>query len=216
MERPFAIKDCALSAIATGERAQSLRELRDRLERTHPGCLYYHFWAARLRPKFDDPEYLNDFAVWAFYGLHDAVLAERLALLSPTDFQDLDDLRRELLDVIEERLEESEWPHRAVTDRQFHFIRSTIVVFDTGRQIQGPEDLPSLIPTLSEGSIFYHFIDARRRTPDRRDDFSEWLEGLDGRWECLVEDLRALDPYFSSLAALREQLESVAREHLSR
>jgi hypothetical protein len=213
---PFSVKDCALSAIATGERAQSLRELRDRLERTDNGCLYYHFWAARLRPKFDDPEYLNDFAAWAYYGLHDRVLAERLALLSPTDFDSLEDLRRELLDVIEERLEESELAPWAAADRQFHFIRSTIVVFDAGRRIDGPQDLPSLIPTLSEGSIFYHFIDARRRTPERTDDFSEWLQGLDGDWQGLVDDLRALDPYFSSLVTLREHLESVAREHLSR
>jgi len=60
---PFAVKDCALIAIATGERAHNLRELRDRLETTRPGCIYHHFWGGLLRPSFDDPEYQNDFAV---------------------------------------------------------------------------------------------------------------------------------------------------------
>jgi hypothetical protein len=68
--KPFAIKDCDLIAIATGMRAQNLRELRDRLTVVHPGCIYYHFWGGLLRPKFTDPEYNNDFAAWVFYGLH--------------------------------------------------------------------------------------------------------------------------------------------------
>jgi hypothetical protein len=42
----FAIKDCALTTIATGRRAQTLRELRD----IHPDCIYHHFWETVLRP----------------------------------------------------------------------------------------------------------------------------------------------------------------------
>ena len=57
MADPFAVKDCALIAISTGTHAQNLRELRDRLETVHPGCIYYHFWGGLLRPQFDEPEY---------------------------------------------------------------------------------------------------------------------------------------------------------------
>jgi hypothetical protein len=67
----FKILDCALIAIATGEKAQNLREFRDRLKNVHPGCLYYHFWGGLLHPHFDDPEFQNDFAVWASRYLHD-------------------------------------------------------------------------------------------------------------------------------------------------
>ncbi|MBN2762670.1 MAG: hypothetical protein JXR41_06240, partial [Bacteroidales bacterium] len=63
--------DCALIAIATGEKAQNLRELGDKLRHIHPGCIHYHFWGNLLRPQFDDPEYQNDFAVWASHSLHD-------------------------------------------------------------------------------------------------------------------------------------------------
>jgi hypothetical protein len=215
MKEPFQIKDCALVAIATGERAQNLRELRDRLERTHPGCLYYHFWGSRLRPKFDDPEFQNDLAVWAFYGLNDTVLAERLALVAPTDFQDLEDLRREVLDLIEERLDEIAWVPWAKSDRQFHFIRSQIVVFDTRIRIDSPAELARLVPAMDLGSIFYHFIDARRRTPTGRDDFTEWLVGLREDHIGLVEGLAAVDPYFASLRELREELNRVFAECLA-
>ena len=60
----FAIKDCALAHIATGRRAQTLRELRDILRDVHPGCIYHHFWGTLLRPQFSDREYNNDFAAW--------------------------------------------------------------------------------------------------------------------------------------------------------
>jgi len=113
MAEPFAVKDCALLTISQGERAQNLRELRDRIRSVHPGSIYHHFWGGLLRPVFDDPEYRNDFAVWASRGLHDIRLAERLAIVDPTSFAILEDLRQELLEVVEERLEESEfvpWP----------------------------------------------------------------------------------------------------------
>jgi len=35
--QPFAVKDCALIAIATGVQAYNLRELRDKLTNIHPG-----------------------------------------------------------------------------------------------------------------------------------------------------------------------------------
>ena len=71
VSEPFAIKDCALVSIATGRRAQNLRELRDNIVTIHPGSIYYHFWGVLLRPSFDDPEYNNDFAVWVRHALND-------------------------------------------------------------------------------------------------------------------------------------------------
>lgn len=206
---PFIVKDCALVGIATGRRAQNLRELRDHLSQIHPGSIYYHFWGALLRPRFDDPQYNNDFAVWCHYALHDDPLAERLAVIDPTDFEDLESLRQEMLEVIEERLEEIgriPWSDR---DRQFHFLRSQIVVFDAGMQIETPEGLVDVIPRLPVGSIFYHFIDARRREPKGIDDFRVWVDGFGDVYADLVDDLGAIDPYFVSLTDLRQELASL-------
>jgi len=213
---PFAVKDCALIAIATGERAHNLRELRDRLETTRPGCIYHHFWGGLLRPSFDDPEYQNDFAVWAYHGLHDRFLAERLALIDPTELADMEELRRELIEIIEERLDENELVPWASAHQQFHFIRSQIIVFDTRIRISEPEELKGHIPQLTVGSIFYHFVDARRRTANRSDDFSEWLKGFGNSYNKLLEQIAALDPYFKSLTELRSQLSQIVEEYVSR
>lgn len=210
---PFAIKDCALAAIAIGRRAQNLRELRDNLQTIHQGSIYYHFWGGLLRPRFDDPEYNNDFAGWAHHGLHDTRLAERLGVIDPTDFESIEDLRRELIDVIEERLEESELVPWSKSDQQFHFIRSQIFVFDTYKRIESPEELALQVPHMSISSIFYHFIDARRRTKNSVDDFEAWLSGFGDKYCDLYYKIATIDPYFISLSELRQQLTDLFHDH---
>jgi hypothetical protein len=210
MADPFAVKDCALISIATGKEAQNLRELSDRLETIHSGCIYYHFWGGMLRSSFDEPEYQNDFAAWAWRSLHDSRLAERLAIIDPTHYKDIEDLRRELIEVIEERLAESEFVPWARSGQRFKFTRSQIVVFDTRIRIKHPRELQERIPSMSLGSIFYHFIDARRRTDRRKSDFVEWLQDFDGGVsEDLIKRINSIDPYFTTLAALRKDLEAV-------
>ena len=206
---PFFVKDCSLVAIATGRKAQNLRELRDVLLQIHAGSIYYHFWGGLLRPTFDDPQFHNDFAIWSHYALHDNLLAERLAVIDPTNFDTLDLLRQELIEIIEERLEEMVHPRWASTEHQFHFIRSQIVVFDTDKRIASPKELAAALPAMPVGSIFYHFIDARRRHAQGWDDFRAWLAGFGDTYQGLTSQLASVDPYFVSLTELRRGLRNV-------
>lgn len=211
----FLIRDCALIALATGRKAQSLKGLRDHIAAVHPGCIYYHFWGARLEHRFEEREYNNDFAAWAYRSLHDATLAERLSVIDPTEFQDMDLLRQELVDVIEERMDETEvvaWSRR---DEQFEFIRSQIVVFDTLQRLTRPEELAELVPHLSTGSIFYHFIDARRRGDNPMDDFRGWLSAFGDTYAALQTMLSEIDPYFVTLIELRHILSRTVQQYFA-
>lgn len=216
VQTPFSVKDCALLAVATGKRAENLRELRDILIGIHPGSIYHHFWGGLLRPTFDDPQFNNDFASWCHYALHDEILAERLAMIDPTDYEDLESLRRELVEVIEDRLDEIERPEWAKQDQQFHFMRSQIVVFDTHRSIVDPRDLADATQKMSVGSVFYHFIDARRRTPLGMDDFRAWLQSFGETYTDLCAILATVDPYFLNLNELRQQLVTVFKNYFRR
>ena len=203
---PFRIKDCALLVQATGRKARFLQELRNHLADVVPASIYHHFWGSLLQPRFEEREFNNDFASWVAHGVHDHVLAERLAALDPIEFADLEALRSELLELIDSRLEEVEhlaWAH--ATD-SFEFACAQIVVFDTKRRLETPDDLVACLPELSTSSIFYHFIDARSRTPDALDDFSEWLAGFGAAQEARIEALAGVDPFFGTLSELRERL----------
>lgn len=200
---PFAVKDCALITIATGIKVQNLKEFAWALKDIPLGSIYHHFWGRLLQPLFDEPEYNNDFASWASHGLHDKTLAEQLSMIIPTDYKDIESLRQEIVDVVELRLDEFEYVPWSKADQQFHFLKSQIVVFDTGIRFHQPAELLPQINSLSTGSIYYHFIDARNRTKERWDDFSSWLAGFGNVYSDLVECLCAVDPYFSSLKEIR-------------
>jgi len=160
MVDPFAVKDCALIAVATGEHVLTIRELKDKLGTIPTSCIYYHFWGGLLRPMFDDPVYQNDFAIWSWRGLHDKTLAEKLSVINPTGFKDLDELHEH-------------------------------------------------IPHMSSGVIFYHLIDARRRIPQWRNDFTEWLMGYGEEHQELAMCIAGIDPYFTTLSELRDELHRV-------
>jgi hypothetical protein len=194
--RVFEIKDCALIAIATGSRAINLKELRDILSTISLDSVYYHFWGGLLQPRFEEREYNNDFA----------------AVVDPTEFKDLEDLRQELLEIIEERLDEQIYHSLLYASSSFEFIRSQIVVFDTQKRMKTPEELAELLPTLSTGSIFYHFIDARRRLEHHGDDLSFWLSGCEPRYHVLCSKLAGIDPYFGNLIQLKQQLTKIFQD----
>ena len=213
---PFVVKDCALLTIATGKRARNLKEMTDHLLTIHQGSIYHHFWDGLLRPRFADPEYNNDFAEWVHHALQDHILAERLSIINPAAFADLESLRHGLLEIMEQRLDEIGTLPWADPDMQFHFVRSQIIVFDTREIIEAPEQLVEAVSKMSVGSIFYHFIDARRRSPEMMDDFRSWLKSCGADCENLIPQLAAVDPYFGSLVELRTQLTNLFATYFRR
>jgi hypothetical protein len=195
----FALRDCALIPLGTGVVAQNLREFREGFRMVEAGSIYHHFWGRLLQPQFDEPEYNNDFSSWAHRALHEKALAERLSTVDPRGRETVEEIREELLEIVETHLDESELVPWARADQAFHFLKSQIIVFDTGHVVETPEALTRVLPAVSPGSFFYHFIDARRRTEQSRDDFSLWLLGRGPEFGPLVELLEGVDPYFSSL-----------------
>lgn len=211
----FAVRDCAMVALATGRRAQNLKELRAELQAVDTSSIYFHFWGVLLQPGFEEREYNNDFAEWVRHQLHDPVLAERLGVIDPSDYGDLEQLRAELCDAVEARLEEREIIAWSLPDQQFEFRRSQIVVFHTPNAIAEPADLPGAIGHMSTSSLFYHFIDARRRVPESTDDFRAWLCQWGEKHQALIDALAGVDPYFTTLVDLRQRLAALCADQLS-
>jgi len=204
---PFKIKDCALITRMAGiDTAMTLRELQARISACSIECLFHHFCETVLRATFDDPEYRNDLAVWAAHQLRDKVLAERLAIINPYSLDSFEDLRLQVMDIIDERLAELDVIPSAPRGSEFHFMQAVTVVFDTGVELVEPEDLRKHLPNMSLGSIYYHFVEARRRTDEKCDDFTAWLMGFDNGIEPLAKALASIDFYFLTLSELKSTL----------
>ncbi len=192
--------------IATGVRAQNLREFRDGLLAVPEASIHHHFWGRLLTPRLDEPEYSNDFASWAFRGLGEKALAERLSAIDPTEQEDGESIRQRLVEILEQTLDDHEHVPWAHSDQLFHFLRGKLVIFRTGTQIAHPSELPGALAHMGTGSIFLHYIDAQRRNPDHCDDFCLWLDSWGPDYEQLKMRLHELDPFFSSLKEIRRML----------
>jgi Family of unknown function (DUF5752) len=203
----FEIKDCALVTRTSGlPAAVNLRELRDRVASCHPDVLFHHFCETPLVPSFDYPDYRNDFAVWAKWRLGDQVLAERLAMIDPYSFPSLEDLRAATLEVIDDRLSEVTMIPWARPGQEFHFMQAITIVFDTGDRIAHPDELVSALGRMTNSSIYFHVLEARRRHPVGVDDFSAWLMGFDGQWSHYIQAMESIDVTFFTLPELRRKL----------
>jgi len=203
----FTVRDCALITRMAGvDTAINLRELRERLLGAPVECLFHHFCETVIRPTFDDPEFRNDFAVWAARDLQDRALAERLGIINPYDYTDLEELRQLAIEIIDDRLSEVPYIPWVKMGNDFRFMRAVTVVFDTGLTLDSPEDFVSALSEISLGSIYYHYVEARRRTDNHTDDFTAWLTEFGKTSEGLIEALAGIDFYFISLKDLRTQL----------
>lgn len=202
----FEVRSCELVTICTGIRAKTLGELREGIRAVPEGCLHYHFWGRLMRPQIGESEFDNDFAGWVAGSLHDVTLAERMSAVNPADFADLEELRGALLDLLDDRLDTEESTAWSRGDAPFFFTRAQLLVFPPHRTIARPEEFPEALRGMDRSSLFYHFIDAARRTSLHCDDVTAWLEGFGSSTEDLRKRLRRVDPYLLSLEELREYL----------
>ncbi len=204
---PFIIRDCTLLLKMGGVPAAiNLRELRERISVCGGNVLYHHFCETLLRPSFDNPDYRNDFAVWVKLHLGDRVLAERLGILDPYSFASMEELRAATLELIDDRLSEVPVVPSADAGSEFFFTEATTVVFDTGERVDKPGKLQAALRRMTNGSIYFHFLEARRRPPIGADDFSAWLDGFGDSYEEYVRALRSIDTAFYTLGELRGAL----------
>jgi hypothetical protein len=190
--------------------ALNLRELHDRITVCPADSIYHHFCETPLRPSFDDPDYRNDFAVWSHYALNDEILAERLGVLDPYDFRDMEDLRQTVLDIIDERLSELSHFPWAKSGMAFSFLQAHTVVFDTDRYFETPDELPLVLSQMTTSSLYYHFLEARRRVEGKLDDFTAWLTEWDGRGDAIIKAFSEVDFYFLTLKDLQSKLAHAA------
>lgn len=213
----FKVKDCTLITRMAGVReAMNLRELEERLRICPDECLFHHFCETVIRATFDFPDYPNDFALWAGWQLRDRILAERLAVINPYKCKSFDELRHQVLDIIEERLSEIDYIPWVPRGDAFQFLRAATVVFDTGIVLNTPYDFFEKLPQMSLGSIYYHFVEARRRTKGMVDDFTSWLVEFGDEIQPLIKTLSEIDFYFMPLMELRKTLVALSAKHFDR
>jgi len=209
---PFVVKSCTLPAISLGRKAHTLIQFHDELKTIPDGCFYMHFWGNRLFPRFVNPDYHNDFAIWAYEKINDQFLAERLCVIDPMDYPDMKSLRNVVIQTIEQRMNEVGEERSKQIVEPFYFVSSKLIICNTPYKIETADELAKRVHKLAPSSIFYHVIDAKMRTPLKMDDFSTWLQDYPYRHEQLIKQLCSIDASFLSLTEIKKELVRICTE----
>lgn len=203
ISRTFEFKECVSIIKATGKRAAHLRELRDVIASVSDESIFHHTYQYFLKEHI--LEYTNDFAHWAGESLEERALAEHLSNVDPYNFSDINGVRNEILNVIDDYLGKFPEPRKAMKGDEFYFNETLTITFRVGIRARNLAEFLIGIKYIEAGSIYYHFYEARMRLGSGVDDFSAWVEDVLGKKE-LAERIRSIDPFMHNLEGIREHI----------
>jgi hypothetical protein len=210
---PFVFIGCVELRQAVDRQALDERELMDRLEEVPSGSVFYHTHGYFLRHRPLTTAYGNDFARWVGVEVRDQALAERLAVVDPFEFVDLEALREELVTIVNDHLRRLSTVPRAEAGRAFHFQQSHIVTVELGPRARTLAEFREGLATVDTSAIYFHMVEARARLGRRSGDFAEWLRTSLGL-SALAERVERIDSYMTSLERVRARLLSLVDDAL--
>lgn len=210
MSKSFQFNQCISIAKSRGKKAKNLRELRETIAEISDESIYHHTYQYFLKGIVR--EYTNDFAHWAGEGLEERALSEHLSNIDSYAFQNIGDLRKELLQVIDAYLEQFPEPRDALPGEEFYFNETVTLVFPVGTRAKNLAEFLMALKYIDSGAIYYHFYEARTRLGSGGDDFSKWFEDV-LRKKKLAQRIRSIDPFMHNIEAIREHIvEEIEKE----
>ncbi len=209
----FGFSEYFLMTMPTGKKVTNLRELLQYLREMSEPVLNYHLWQSRLIITQPTLEYPNDFALWAATALHDDLLAEKLIAIDPFDYQNLTQVREAMVEELEEYLWDSPHNPQVWPGFELHLCEASALVLHSGITARTLREFCEALQIVGLDSVYYHFVEARRRLGDRKmDDFSHWIAD-NFTVPSLVTAIQDIDVYFYTLAEIRDTILALIQEH---
>jgi len=202
--RPFAFFGCIELWEILGRRARDERELMEGLEQVPLDSVYYHTHSVFLRQPQMTEAFPNDFANWVATQVRDQVLAERLGVVDPFQVPSLEELREELISIIDHHISTLHPVPRVVFGDPFFFVQSHVIEVPTGLEARTAPEFWHCLVQVDASSIYYHALDARVRRGVRGGDFAQWL-GEELGLATLAEQINRINPYLGGLERIRAE-----------
>ena len=210
---PFVFTGCVELRQTLNLRALDERELMDRLEDAPGAAVLFHTYGYFLRHGPVTMAYGNDFAAWVATQVRDQVLAERLAVVNPFEFDSLETLREELVTVVNDHLVRLSSVPRIEFGEPFYFQQSEVVQVPLGPGVTGLAEFRNALADVDTSAVYFHMIEARARLGRPADDFSEWIRAS-LRLSALADRIARIDAYMTSLERVRARVLSLVDAEL--
>jgi len=177
---PLRFVSCMELRKVLGKRAMDEHRLLELIEEVPADSIYYHTHSYFLRHAYTQQLYSNDFASWVVLYAQDRVLGERLGVLDPFAFADIEQLREEILRIMGDHLNRSTASSRSVVSEPFEFIRSHIIEIPLGLEARTLSEFYDALANVEVGAVFNHVCEARMRKRQLSVDFARWLSSEEG------------------------------------
>jgi len=212
-EHPFLFTGCWELREMVGRSARDEQQLLEAIEEIPLDSISYHTHSFFLRHKYIAGPYPNDFATWAAIQVRDRVLGEKLGILDPYEFENLEALRTEIVNIIDEHLSQLQIIPRVIYGEPFHFMQSQIIEVPTGLEARTLTEFRKILSTVDASVVYYHNFEAILRLGRRKGDFALWIEEqLD--LPDLAQKISRLDFYMTSLESIRHRIIELCDEAL--
>ena len=204
-DHAFRFVSCMELREALGKRALDEQRLLEIIEEAPADCIYYHTHSYLLRHPYAQRLFPNDFATWVALHAQDRMLGEKLGILDPFAFEDIEQLRSEIVTIITDHLRHIGTVPRCLTGEPFEFVRSHVIDVPLDREAATLGEFRDALVDIEIGAVYNHLCEARLRKGRLRGDFARWLAAEDGlRTPALAERVERVGHRGLSLEAMRE------------
>ena len=212
---PFFFTGCWELREMVGRSARDEQQLLEAIEEIPLDSLSYHTHSFFLRHAYIAGPYPNDFATWAAIQVRDRVLGEKLGILDPYDFENLEALRAEIVNIVDEHLSQLQIIPRVIYGEPFYFMQSRIIEVPTGLEARTLTEFRKILATVDISAVYYHNFEAMLRLGRRMGDFALWIEEQLHLPE-LAQKISRLDFYMTSLESIRHRIINLCDEVLKK
>lgn len=193
------------------QKACNLSELLQALKVCPDDSIFQHTFITLQEHHFIREGFSNDFGHWSLAACNEPALAEQLASVDVREFTAIDGLRRRMIEIVDQFLQEHPRSGSRPAFEPFYFCASDMVVLPTPF---APDTLPGFLDGINQvdiHSIHHHFIEARLRLHRMSNDFSNWLEEEAGLKDA-AEAIERIDIYTTTLEGVRMQIARIVSQ----
>ena len=214
---PFHFVGCVELREALARKAADIEQLMRGIEEAPLDSIYYHTHSYFLRHEYEPSLFSSDFATWVAVFVRDRVLSERLGLIDPFEYRDLESLRGEIVSTIDEHLTHLWKVPRVVHGEQFEFVRSHIIEVDLEVSAGTLKEFRDLLSCIDRSALFNHLCEAKIRKGRRSNDFVAWINSDTGlNLPALAAAVSAIQPLGLTLEGIRARNLAVLDDWLAK
>ncbi len=201
MSRPFIFKSELWIPRYTGIKVYTVMEFIETLKIIDKFSIFYHMYINIFNYHNLPTFYTNSISFW-FYKNGYLLLAEKISIIDPLDYYDLDDLRNALVQTLEKNYNKDLDKKEKLTP--FYFIKAEREIIDCERIANTLDQFIEGIKKSSINSLFYHLITSRIENKTLVNDYSSWLLSIGEAKK--AEKINKLDLYIMNLYEVKKEI----------